>query len=128
MGPSEQENAVTHLVVIRDLATVDAPLDLDGERHDPVDVVDEALEPLGLHVELVLDVGPVHAGLEALDLPADVGLGLEEVALGSELGQGVDLLVGADDRLCARLDHEECLAERACSAARRRVGGYETVD
>jgi hypothetical protein len=105
-------SSVSHLGVIGNLAPIDAPLDLDRERHVPVDVVDQSLEPLRPHVELVLDVGTVHPRLQALDLPPDVGLGLEQVAPGREFRHRIHLLVRADDGFGACLHHEEGLAER----------------
>ena len=102
---------VSHLVVIRNLTPIDPPLNLDRERHVPIDVVDQSLEPLRPHVELVLDVGTVHPRLQALDLSPDVGLGLEEMAPGREFRHRIHLLVRTNDGFSAGFHHEKGLAE-----------------
>ena len=91
------DNLQLDLVVVGDIPPVDPPLHLDRKRHVHVNVLGELLEPLRPHLEFELDVRSVDARLQALHLAADVGIGLEEVALRRELGNGIGLLVGADD-------------------------------
>jgi hypothetical protein len=78
------------------------------------------LDGLGHESELVAEVGAVDAGLEALHVPAHVGLRLEQVAL-VELGGGVVVLVGADDVALERLDHQQSLAQGPCPRHRPRA-------
>ena len=54
---------------------------------------------------------PVHTRLEALDVATHIGLRFKQMTL-MELGEGLLLLVGADDVALHRFDHQKTLAKR----------------
>ena len=108
-----------YLGIVGDPPLADAALRLNGEDHIPVGVVDDPLEARRLCVEPVLDVGAVHTPvLRHSTLPPMYVSDLSRLPLWRELcGQAV-LLVWADNRLGARLRHQECLAGHACRGKR----------
>lgn len=85
-------------------------LNFESEVHDLFDLVNQILVATFLQSELDWDVTSVYTGAKTLDMTANIGLGVDKVAIVKPL-KLLNLLVGEDDITTKGLSHEQVLAK-----------------
>lgn len=68
-----------NLLVVGDLSSLDAGLNLEGKREGAINLVNESLIRRWIELELVRDVAPVHSTLKSFDVTAHIRLVFQQV-------------------------------------------------
>jgi hypothetical protein len=93
-----------HLIIVGDLLLVNVVLDLKGEVHDLLDLVNDPLVARAFEAEFHWDIAAIDSSAKALHMATDVGFLINEVTL-VELFELLLLLVGEDNVASEGLSH-----------------------
>jgi hypothetical protein len=99
-----RNDLLLHLIIVGDLLLVNVVLNLKGEVHDLLDLVNNPLVARAFEAEFHGDIATIDSSAKALYMATDVGFLINEVTL-VELFELLLLLVGEDNIASESLSH-----------------------